>query len=61
MSIVPSRRAPASRWLIRAVAAVACAVMLSGCVVYPGGGYYGAYPGYYYGGYYGHPYGGYWR
>jgi hypothetical protein len=62
MSIAASGRARPTNWLIRCAVALGCALVLSGCVVYPGGpgyyGYYGPRPAYY-GGYYGHPY--YWR
>jgi hypothetical protein len=53
-----SRHPRPTKWLVRCAVALGCALVLSGCVVYPAGpGYYGR--PVYYGGYYGHPY--YWR
>ncbi len=42
-------------WLLHCAVAAGCALLLSGCVVYPGGYYGGYYGGGY--GYYGRPYG----
>jgi hypothetical protein len=61
MSTIGFARPRRAKLLLRGAVALGCALLLSGCVVYPGGpGYYGYYgrPAYY-GGYYGHPY--YWR
>jgi hypothetical protein len=51
MSLIPNR-VPAP-WLVRAAVAAGCAILLSGCVVYPAGYYGPPRPAYYYGGYYG--------
>jgi hypothetical protein len=48
MSTVPSPRRSPPRLLLRAGLAIGCALLLSGCVVYPVG-YYRPHPVYYYG------------
>ncbi len=50
LPIPNGRRAP---WLIRAAVAAGCAILLSGCIVYPAGYYGPPRHAYYYGGYYG--------
>ncbi len=61
MSTNASARPRRAKLLLRGAVALGCALLLSGCVVYPAGpGYYGR-PGYYGGGYYGGYYGHYWR
>ena len=42
-----------TRVVLRGALAAGCALLLSGCVVYPARPYGYYYPGYYYGGYYG--------
>jgi hypothetical protein len=48
MSTTFARRRQPTTWLLRSAVAIGCALVLSGCVVYPAG-YYGRPPGYYYG------------
>jgi hypothetical protein len=50
-------RIPWAHRLLRAAIAVGCAIALSGCIVYPAGGYARPHPYYYYGGGYGDGYG----
>jgi hypothetical protein len=50
MSTFSSGRPRPARWLIRCAVAAGCLLALSGCVVYPAGGYYGHPHPYYYGG-----------
>ena len=47
MSIVAFERQRRRNRLVRCAVAVGCALLLSGCVVYPAGGYYGPPRGYY--------------
>jgi hypothetical protein len=56
MAIVAASRSRPARLLLRGAVAIGCALALSGCVVYPYGGYYyRPAPAYYYGGgYYGY-------